>query len=176
MPQLPSDPTEKQQAQSAEHDSGTREIPFPVTIVPGPDAQAIAREEKQRADKHAAAEDSLANSTEKLAWFTLVLAAGTLFLAGAGVWHGFHMRKSGVAADKLAAVTQRNVDLIPEIERRISKYHDETIGPGMQSMRLIYIPIASTGFIYNMFDQPRLTTESVSIAAPDAYTAERKED
>jgi hypothetical protein len=59
----------------------------------------------------------LAVHTRNLAIFTAFLFAATAALVAVGIWHARHVRDSVKAAEKLAISSQKNVDLIPEIER-----------------------------------------------------------
>ena len=82
QPRTPGAPTQEQQRPATEEKRGTEAVPLAVKIIPGPERQAEATDEKRRADEHAAAEQSLTDATWKLAWFTLALTAVALAQAG----------------------------------------------------------------------------------------------
>jgi hypothetical protein len=59
----------------------------------------------------------LAVHTRNLVIFTVLLVAVTAGLVLVGIWHAGHVRDSAKATERLATATQRNVDLVLEIER-----------------------------------------------------------
>jgi len=130
-------------AQDHQNDTGQGEETRPSPISSGDTSEAADdRDDRhdlpKRADKNVKNNDEygcrLAAHTRNLAIFTGLLFIATVGLIVVGVWHGRHLSDSVDAAEKLAASSQRNVDLIPEIERAYLS------GGGVSSITIPFMP------------------------------------
>lgn len=108
QPPPPSAPAQEQHEPAAQDKRGTDEVPLTVKVLPSPDHQTEAAEEKRRADEHAAAEQDLSDATWKLAYFTFALS---VFAAGQVALFWWQLRLIRGEANQ-ARLTRENVKAI----------------------------------------------------------------
>jgi hypothetical protein len=102
----PKGEAERREQAAAPNKRGTDEVPLPVKVVPAPDTERKAAEEKQERDKKTTTEDRLVEWTHALFWATAALAFVAAVQAGLFVWQLFLMR-DGVKVAALAAGAAR---------------------------------------------------------------------
>ena len=115
----------KQAAQPLAADQrGTDQVPFAVKILPATDAKEQAekaeRERKEKAivdDKVAFETQRIADYTDRLAWFTLILSGVAILQAGLFLWQLRYMRQSIVDAAIAANASARSATALVASER-----------------------------------------------------------